>query len=57
MLRLKEINSNAVAVLEASGKLTQEDYQKILPELETAFDEHEKVHFYIALRDLSDMER
>ena len=56
MLRLKEINSNGVAALEAGGKLTQEDYQKVLTESEAALDNHEKLHFYIELRELSGME-
>lgn len=56
MLLLKEINSNGVAVIEANGKFTVEDTQRIFPQLETALENHEKLHFYIDLRDLSGTE-
>jgi stage II sporulation SpoAA-like protein len=56
MLGLKEINSNGVVVLEASGKITREDCHKVFPKLEAGFDDHESLHFYIDLRDLSGME-
>lgn len=56
MFTLKEINTNGVAVLEASGKYTKEDNQKVFPALEAALEDHGKLHFYIEIDDLSGAE-
>lgn len=56
MFRLKEINANGVAVLDASGKYTKKDNQRVFPELEAALEDHGKLHFYMEIGDLSGAE-
>ncbi len=40
----------------AEGKLTHEDYQKVLPELEAVIEEHGTMRCLVELRDIEGME-
>jgi len=56
MLRLNQVTDNHIAVVQASGKLTREDYDEILPELEEEIDEPKKLNFYIELKNFEGMD-
>jgi hypothetical protein len=56
MLRIDNLTENKVLAITVSGRLTKEDYDRLLPELEELLEKHDSVRFYIKLEDLSGFE-
>jgi len=56
MLRIDNLNENQVLTIRASDRLTKEDYNRLLPELEQMLEKHSPLRFYIKLEDLSGFE-
>ncbi|MBU1192247.1 MAG: STAS/SEC14 domain-containing protein [Gammaproteobacteria bacterium] len=53
MLRLDNLNQNQVLTITAKGTLTQQDYEDVMPSLESILEQHSKLRFYIKLEDCS----
>lgn len=51
MLKMEGVNENRVLTLAANGKLTAEDYRRLLPDLEKKLEEYGALRFYIKLED------
>ncbi|MBE7558457.1 STAS/SEC14 domain-containing protein [bacterium] len=56
MLTIDEINQDRVVTMTACGKLTNEDYERVLPVLEEMFEAHGKTRFFIKLQDFAGFE-
>lgn len=56
MLRIDDLNENQVLTITAGGKLTKDNYDRLLPELEQMLEKHGKLRFYIKLEDFSGFE-
>ena len=56
MLRIDDLNENQVLTITASDRLTREDYDRLLPELEELLEKNDPVRFYIKLEDISGFE-
>ena len=56
MLRIDNLNEHQVVTITATGKLTKEDYVRLLPELEQLFEKFETLRFFILLKDFSGLE-
>lgn len=56
MLRIDNLNENQVLTVTASERLTKEDYNGVLPELEEILKKHGTLNFYIKLEDISGVE-
>jgi len=56
MLNIKPINENQVVHVTVSGTVTKEDYEQLLPQLESLLQLHETVRFYVDLEGLSGFE-
>lgn len=56
MLNIDNLNENRVLTITASGKLTEEDYNALLPELEKLLNRHGTIHFFIQLKNFSGFE-
>lgn len=56
MLNIEKPNENNVVKVTASGKLTKQEYEEKLPELEALYRDNEKLRFFIKLEDFSGFE-
>lgn len=56
MFELLPVNVDDVVAFKATGKLTDEDYQKLIPVLENQIREHGKVSLYVELEDFKGWE-
>lgn len=56
MLNIGNLNDNEVLTITAKGKLKEEDYNRVLPQLEQLLQEHEKLRFFIKLDDFQGFE-
>lgn len=56
MINIDKPNENNVLTATASGKLTKEDYTRLLPELENLLKEYGTLRFYIRLENFSGFE-
>lgn len=57
MLKIDNINDKQVVTISVSGKVTKDDYEKILPQLEGLLEQYKTLRFYITLDDLSGFEK
>jgi hypothetical protein len=56
MLRIDNLTENKVLTITANGRITKEDYEQLLPELEELLNKHDSLRFYIELENLSGFE-
>lgn len=56
MIEIGQVNENNVLTVHASGKLTGQDYDRILPQMERLLQQHGKLRFYMDLDGLSAIE-
>ncbi|GAB4229298.1 MAG: hypothetical protein Tsb0021_07060 [Chlamydiales bacterium] len=55
MIKIEQIDENEIVKVKASGTLTKEDYDQVVPELEKIMKEHKKVKFFVKLDHLEGM--
>ncbi|GIW80108.1 MAG: alpha-L-fucosidase [Gemmatales bacterium] len=48
---LEQRHDGRLIVVKASGKLTKEDYQRFVPEVEQAIEKHGKIHLLFDMHD------
>ena len=56
MLRIDNLNDKQVLSITASGRITKEDYEQLLPELEQMLEKHGSLRFFIKIEDLAGFE-
>jgi len=56
MLRIDDLNENRVLTVTVSERLTKEDYERLLPELEELLQKHGHLKFFIKIESLSGFE-
>lgn len=56
MLTIDDLNDNKVLEISAKGKLTKDDYEIMLPQLENLLDRYGKLRFLIKLEDFKGIE-
>jgi len=57
MISVDQLNENNVLSIKVSGKLSQADYAKIIPQVENLLEKHGIIKFYIQLMDFSGFEK
>jgi hypothetical protein len=56
MLRIDNLTENMVLTITASDRLTKEDYERLIPELEELLEKHDSLRFFIKLQGLTGFE-